>query len=476
MLPEYLKDIRWRGVLSVFGCFLVHLTLGSFYSFGNMMTYMVSYMRKHGLPDLTYGEFIIVQSAWGLTQGFVTPFSGFIVRAIGLKKAIFIGCTIFSIGTATTYFTLDSGNLTLVALTYGVTQAFGEVIALIPPMTIAMSWFPEKKALATGIVVGGFGGGSFIWNQVQTRLINPNNIGVVDEYFVDEEMLNRVPSLMLILAAVYFSIQVLCMFLIKVPESLEAPTEEEEEEKETFKSFLVNVLKTALSRKEFYLLWACRFCMQLITQCVSGFYKAYGLTIEVSPAPCYLNDKLVSLTSPCKIDDHFLSTVGAFSSLFNCASRILFGFVMDKTSYKTTVIIETVLLSIFIASLPATASGGKIMFAVWIWAIYLLFPAIFALQPAVTTQTFGYKYGGTIYGLLFTCDLVLNPIVGAASQPLLDATGWSGYFFSLASFGAVAVLVNLFYPRNPGGEEILERNSGDLLDVSNGAAKTSKTS
>jgi len=429
-----LQRIRWRGILSVLGCFLIHLTLGSFYSFGNMMTYMVSYMRKHGAPDLTYGQFIVVNSAWGFTQGIVTPFSGFIVRAIGLKKAILLGCAIFSIGCATTYLTLDSGNLILVALTYGVTQAFGEVIALIPPMTIAMSWFPEKKALVTGIVVGGFGGGSFIWNQVQTAIINPDNVAVVDygdgedKYFEDEELLNRVPKVMLILAGIYFSIQVLCMFLIQVPETSE---DETQEEKESFKSFIVNVLKTALTRKEFYILWGCRFCMQLITQCVAGFYKAYGLTID-------------------GCDDLFLSMVGAFSALFNCSSRILFGFLMDKTSYRTTVIIETILLSIFVASLPATAHGGKIMFAAWIWAIYLLFPAIYALQPAVTTQTFGYKYGGTVYGLLFTCDLVLNPIVGATSQPLKDATGWSGYFYTVACFGALAAIINIFFPRNPG--------------------------
>lgn len=397
-----------------------------------MMTYMVSYMRKHGAPDLTYGEFIVVSSAWGFTQGIVTPFSGFIVRAIGLKKAIILGCTIFSIGTATTYFSLITGNLMLVALTYGAIQAFGEVIALIPPMTIAMSWFPEKKALVTGIVVGGFGGGSFIWNQLQTAIINPDNILAVaampdgDKYFEDEEVLNRVPTVMLTLAAIYFFIPVLCLCLIQVPEKL-ANTEEEQE---SFRSFIKNVFKTAFTRREFFILWGCRFCLQLITQCVAGFYKAFGLTID-------------------GLDDHFLSTVGAFSSLFNCGSRILFGFLMDKTSYKTSVIAETILLSVFVASLPATVGGGKMMFAAWVWAIYLLFPGIFALQPAVTTQTFGYKYGGAVYGLLFTCDLVLNPIVGATSQPLKDAMGWSGYFYIVAAFGVAAFFVNLFFPRSP---------------------------
>ncbi len=37
--------IPWRGVMALLGGFLIQLTLGSFYSFGNMMTYMTSYMR-----------------------------------------------------------------------------------------------------------------------------------------------------------------------------------------------------------------------------------------------------------------------------------------------------------------------------------------------------------------------------------------------------------------------------------------------
>lgn len=44
----------------------------SFCSFANMMPYMVSYMRQHSEGeagrDLTYADFIVVQSAWGITQ------------------------------------------------------------------------------------------------------------------------------------------------------------------------------------------------------------------------------------------------------------------------------------------------------------------------------------------------------------------------------------------------------------------------
>ena len=79
--------------------FIFQLSLGSFYSFGNMMTYLTSYMRwkkhakqticlrtisiclkikslidrHHGSPNLTYGDFIIVQSVWGMTQVSIEP-------------------------------------------------------------------------------------------------------------------------------------------------------------------------------------------------------------------------------------------------------------------------------------------------------------------------------------------------------------------------------------------------------------------
>ena len=87
--------------------------------------------------------------------------------------------------------------------------------------------------------------------------------------------------------------------------------------------------KEALKRKEFYMLWVTRsphnlfliqlkktikyffrFCAVLITQSVSGFYKAFGQSFIA--------------------DDHFLSFVGAVSSVFNCTGRLFYGILMDR--------------------------------------------------------------------------------------------------------------------------------------------------
>ena len=57
--------------------------------------------------------------------------------------------------------------------------------------------------------VGGFGLGAFIFNQIQTAYLNPLNHKLDDgEYFTDDKILNRVPSLFLLLGSLYAIIQV----------------------------------------------------------------------------------------------------------------------------------------------------------------------------------------------------------------------------------------------------------------------------
>ena len=59
-------------------------------------------------------------------------------------------------------------------------------------------------------------------------------------------------------------------------------------------------------------------------------------------------------------DDHFLSFVGAVSSVFNCSGRLFYGILMDKTNYKTAMTVMTILLSLLVSTLPLTMSFGKV--------------------------------------------------------------------------------------------------------------------
>ena len=70
------------------------------------------------------------------------------------------------------------------------------------------------------------------------------------------------------------------------------------------------VLQFPLFQFANYNLSSLRFCAVLITQSVSGFYKAFGQSFIA--------------------DDHFLSFVGAVSSVFNCTGRLFYGILMDR--------------------------------------------------------------------------------------------------------------------------------------------------
>ena len=46
---------------------------------------------------------------------------------------------------------------------------------------------------------------------------------------------------------------------------------------------------------------------------------------------------------------------------------------------------------------------------------HLIIAGTYSTQPAVTTQTFGHKYGGFIYAFLFSCDIINNFLVATLS-------------------------------------------------------------
>ena len=48
--------------------------------FINNLSESESIFRQHGSPNLTYADFIVVQSVWGMTQGLIMPLSGYISR------------------------------------------------------------------------------------------------------------------------------------------------------------------------------------------------------------------------------------------------------------------------------------------------------------------------------------------------------------------------------------------------------------
>merc|ERR1719481_1049678 len=138
---------------------------------------------------------------------------------LGVRTTILLGCSIMSSGVFLTYYTIQY-SMFLTTLTYGFMFGLGIALAYAPPMAVAMKWYPRKKGLVNGIIVGGFGLGAFIFNTVQTTYLNPLNVSPrEDGYFSADQtdILDRVPSVFLLLGCIYTVMQLLAVLLISSP-------------------------------------------------------------------------------------------------------------------------------------------------------------------------------------------------------------------------------------------------------------------
>ena len=211
-----------RAILVVIGGFLVHLSLGTVYTFGNIAPYIVSYIRNESHPmDLRQETTTWIFACSLIGQGGAMFVGGWMVKKIGPRWTTLIGGWIMSLGVFLSYLTIQL-SLWLLLLTYGLVFGIGVGIAYIGPLSSAMSWMPRWKGFANGIVVSGFGLGALIFNTVQTTYVNPQNLGTTadkegNELFTDPELLSRVPILFLILGGSYATLQLVGSLLLTNP-------------------------------------------------------------------------------------------------------------------------------------------------------------------------------------------------------------------------------------------------------------------
>ena len=110
---------------------------------------------------------------------------------------------------------------------YGFFSGIGTGITYMIPLVCAYKYFPNKKGLITGIIVGSYGLGSSIFNIVATKIVNPENAkpylkapnGDKNLKFFDEMVADRVPMMFRILCAVWLCLILGSAALISLPSS-----------------------------------------------------------------------------------------------------------------------------------------------------------------------------------------------------------------------------------------------------------------
>lgn len=415
--------MEWKAISCVTGAILINLTLGTFYSFGNIVLYIISYMRKHGNPDLTVEYGISLAGTYLFGQGAFMILGSYIERTWNSRVACIIGCIIHSGSTYLTMWAVDQSFIVFV-LVFGLGSGLGCGSSYMAAIIAAQKWFPNRKGLITGMIVAGFGLGTAIASPLQTLYINPKNLetsnGYTDSvdnsnpnaktnasYFEQEEILERVPYLFLYSGIVFTVVQAIgCTLAFPPPGGKDTssndrwPSIVDENALPDMRSF-----SSAFNYRIFYMIG---LLMMLVS-------PGYSFVVTMSKNYGQKN-----------YDDQFLANIIGFAAVANAVGRLCWGTLMDRFTFSQCFMMKVVSFTAFIVTFPFEyILTTKSLYTIWVLALYFCFSGTFVLFPVLIEQVFGVKYNGTIYGILYlalaTSSIVTSVIIQTTLKNSVDS-------------------------------------------------------
>ncbi|CAH8632949.1 unnamed protein product [Schistosoma guineensis] len=364
------------GCISVLGGVLIHFAFGFFYSTANIVPYIISYIVVRVDPELPNTSSVWISGIALAMQGVSMPFGGLIARKWGFRIVVAVSCLLDSISIFLTYVTVQR-SFPGVIITYSVLQGLGLGFGYSVVLSVAATWFPKRRGLVVGVIVGGFGLGALVFTPIETALINPSNIPVDPKtrHFTHPDILDRVPVAFLILGGILLALQIIGFILLR-PKPLESTQDRDTE----------LVVRNRINSDPNPVIGRLRS-----TQTIVSLYRLLSFMLFGAQ---YIDD------------DQFLSIVATFSSLFNAGGRVIWGAIVDRLSFKIPMMIMLVIWAIVLLSFPHIGSlssvGLKVMYAIWVFILFFSLSGVFVIQPAATGILFGPLNMAVNYGIIFT--------------------------------------------------------------------------
>jgi MFS family permease len=331
---------------------------------------------------------------------------GWLERA-GPRKAGVVAAVCWCGGMAVAAVGVMIHQLWLMWLGAGVIGGVGLGLGYISPVSTLIKWFPDRRGMATGMAIMGFGGGAMIGAPLADMLMNayrtPTSVGVWETF--------------LTMAAIYFVFMMGGAFGYRIPpagwrpDGWTPPT--------AAKAMITtrNVhLRDAHKTKQFWLIWAV-LCLNVsagigvIGMASPMLQEIFGGSLIGQPG--------VSFTSLTPEQRTMVAAIAAgftgLLSLFNIGGRFFWASLSDRIGRKTTYYTFFVLGIVLYALAPTAAHiGSQALFVLMICIIVSMYGGGFATVPAYLADIFGTQFVGAIHGRLLTAWAtagIIGPVV-----------------------------------------------------------------
>jgi len=375
MSTQKLKN-RWLIAVSAVG---IHISIGSVYAYSVMTNPVKDIFDVDG--SVIKWAFKIAILLLGLSAAFL----GRWVEKVGPKisgttAGIFYGVGILGSGLA-----VQLESLVLFYICYGVIGGIGLGLGYITPVSTLVKWFPDRRGLATGMAIMGFGFAALVFGPVMQTLFDA--VGVSNAFYV--------------LGVIYMVLILSSSRYIERPPEGYLPEGFKPGEGKTIKADISNIdANASLKTSRFYYIWIMMF---INISC--------GIAIIAAASPM-MQEKLNYTPMEAA------AAVGLIG-VFNGLGRILWSSLSDYLGRANTYIIFFAFQILAFYFLPKVSM--ELAFLVILFTVITMYGGGFATLPAFLGDLFGTKQLGAIHGMVLAA-WGLAGVVGPTIYDVVKST------------------------------------------------------
>ena len=434
---------RWRVPLASIA---IHLCIGSVYAWS---IYNPPLTRIQGVVASSAGDWSLSAVVWVFTVaivslGLAAAFAGKWLEEAGPRKVGVVAAFCWGGGYLVGALGILTHQLWLLYLGYGVIGGCGLGMGYVSPVSTLIRWFPDRRGMATGMAIMGFGGGAMIGTPMKEFFIRmfyqaPDYLGTASEVSLVTEAGRRfaevsgvlrevvvigaaevremtvpgpegvylvntgatgVAETFLVIGLIYLAVMLMAAFSYRIPAEGWKPegwAEPNEEKRGTLISTHNVHLDEALKTRQFYQLWVV-LCFN-VTAGIGVLGVARTMITEIFGS-----------SLPHIVDTAFAATYVVMISAFNMVGRFIWASASDYIGRRNTYWIFFLLGIVLYLSIPFSAqqvsASPSIVWLVYFYAatmiIFTMYGGGFATIPAYLADIFGTKYVGGIHGRLLT--------------------------------------------------------------------------
>tara|TARA_B110000285_G_scaffold232446_1_gene303511 strand:+ start:2870 stop:4555 length:1686 start_codon:yes stop_codon:yes gene_type:complete len=438
--PDY---NRWRVLLASIA---IHLCIGSVYAWS---IYNPSLTRVYGVVASSGDDWSLSEVVWVFTVaivflGLAAAFAGKWLESVGPRKVGVVAACCWGGGYLVGGAGIMTHQLWLLYLGYGVIGGCGLGLGYVSPVSTLIRWFPDRRGMAAGMAIMGFGGGAMIGTPLKEFFIRlfyqaPEYLGTVDQVSLVTEAGRRfveisgalqevviigaaevrnltmpgpegvylvntgaagVAETFLILGVIYLIVMLFAAFSYRIPAEDWKPqgwVEPSDEKRGALISAKNVDIDQALKTPQFYQLWIV-LCLN-VTAGIGVLGVARTMITEIFGS-----------SLPQIVDTSFAATYVVMISAFNMVGRFIWASASDYVGRRNTYWIFFVLGIVLYLSIPFAAAqvsvNPSVVWLVYFYAatmiIFTMYGGGFATIPAYLADIFGAKYVGGIHGRLLT--------------------------------------------------------------------------